>query len=153
METALLGLLLGWVFFAPLVLFLLIICAIMGKWMTLGKMGRPGWAALIPFYADWQIALGASGDRVLGGCVVVLGILNVIAQNCLPDALSWLEMLVGVATFAASCVLAHRVSGAFGRGMGLTVALALIPSIAYLVIGLGSAEYRGPIEESRDKDA
>lgn len=150
MDTALVALLPGWAFFAPIVLVLLIICVVMGKWMTLGKMGRPGWAALIPFYADWQICMGASGDRALGVCVVALEILNVIAQNWLPDSLVWLEALVGVAAFAAGCVLAYRVSGAFGRGMGLTVALALIPSIAYLVIGLGSAEYRGPAGPSTE---
>ena len=72
------------------------------------------------------------------------------ARGTRTAAIAWRAWAALLAALAAGCVLAYRISGAFGRGVGLTVALALIPSTAYLVVGLGSAEARGPVDHSTE---
>lgn len=146
MDVVLIGLVLTMLLVSPPLALVLLICLIAGKWMVLADMGRPRWAALIPFYADWQLCMGASGNGRLAACIVVTEVANALSQALMPDGLRWLAQLVLLAAVAANCVLCHKVARSFGRGIGLTVALALVPPVAYLVIPFGSAVYRGPVD-------
>lgn len=146
MDVILIGAALTTLFVAPPLALVLVICLVIGKWMVLADMGRPRWAALIPFFADWQLCMGASGDGRLAACVVATEVVNALSQALMPDGLSWLATIVSIVAVVANCVLCYKIACSFGRGLGLTVALALVPPVAYLVIAFGSAVYQGPVD-------
>lgn len=92
-----------------------------GAWKLYAKAGQPGWGALVPFYNIYLYC------RICGrpGWWVIL-------------------MLVPLVNVIISIVLASDMSRSFGRGLGTTVGLIVLPVIFIPILGLGDAQYRGP---------
>ena len=130
-----------------------------GHWAMFAKAGEPGWKALIPVYSDFtmfklvwstkaffiyvasgvgfivlyllsgQIHLDASGQLFLTE-----------ASNGLLAGLAYVLSLV----FLAYCViLAIRTAFAYGKSALFAFGLLILPNIFALILGFGSAQYRG----------
>ncbi len=105
----------AFIYIAVLILLLVAI------WKIYVKAGRPGWASLIPLYncyVYYDIAMGNG----------------------------WLFLLsfVPFVNIVISIIVTHRLSKAFGHGVGFTLGLLFLSPIFIPILAFGSSEYKGP---------
>lgn len=104
-------------------LFAMAICVvtIVGMWKMFVKAGKPGWAAIVPFYNMYCLFDMAFGN-------------------------GWLFLLTFVpcANAIIIIILWFKLAKAFGQGVGFGFGLLFLNTIFMLILGFGSAEYVGP---------
>mgnify|MGYP001182992918 FL=1 len=107
--------------FQIILLLLILILPILGNWYLYQKAGKPGWAAIIPIYATivWLEVIGKPWYWLL---LFLIPYVNIIF-------LIWALNLT---------------SKSFGKGVGFTIGLILLPGIFLPILGLGSSKYIGP---------
>jgi ABC-type sulfate transport system permease subunit len=90
-------------------------------WKIFTKAGKPGWAAIVPFY----------------NAIVLLQIVG--------RPVWWFVMLfVPFVNVIFAIIVAHDTSKSFGKGVGTTLLLILLPFIGYPMLAWGDAEYVVP---------
>jgi len=88
-------------------------------WKIFAKAGRPGWAAIVPIYNTLQI-IWTSGKPWW-----------------------WLLLLcIPVVNIVLAVVLYYNLAKAFGKGVGYTILLLLLPIIGFPMLAWGSATYK-----------
>lgn len=92
-----------------------------GMWKTFVKAGQPGWAAIIPIYNLYLLC--KIGGRP--GWWVILFIIPFVS-------------------LIISIIVSNDIAKSFGRGVGFTIGLILLPFVFYPILGFGSSEYQGP---------
>lgn len=105
-----------------LIIFLLMIASL---WTIFTKAGRPGWEAIIPFYNIY--------------------VLTVIAR------IPWWWFVISLVPYIgyfAIVYIYYKVAQQFGKGIGYTVGLILLPLPFFPMLAFGSSEYMGVDEES-----
>jgi hypothetical protein len=102
-----------------LVVFLvLFILYIVSFWKIFTKAGQPGWASIIPIY-NMVVLLKVVGRPVW-----------------------WIILFfVPFVNFIVAIIVTNDMSKAFGKSVGFTVGLILLPFIFYPILGLGKAQY------------
>lgn len=108
-----------------LVLWVVVIVAL---WKVFAKAGRPGWAAIIPFYSTWVWA-EIGGKPGWWGLVAILAILVPFLGAIVSIVLIILISLGVAKNFGKSDVF-----GIFG--------LFIFSTIGYLILGFGDAKYQ-----------
>lgn len=89
-----------------------------GLWKMFEKAGEPGWAAIVPVY----------------NAVVLLKIAGKPAW--------WIVLFfIPLANLIATFLVAASVSERFGKGLGFTLGLVLLPYVFYPVLGFGKSQY------------
>ena len=131
------GLILG------LILLVVLVLTVIGKWRVLDKLGKRPWAALVPFFSDYEMACGVGAPQWLTIACPVVGIAGWLL-SVLTDG-GALADLCGLASFVLGCMLCHFTAGRFGKGVGWTVGLVLLGFVFWPVLGLGSSE---PVSEA-----
>lgn len=100
------------------VVFLLVVLA--GFCKVYSKAGQAWWAALIPIY----------------NLYILLKIV------CKPTW--WLILyIIPVVNLIIGVVVTYNLALRFGRGIGFTIGLLLLPFVFYPVLGFGDASYQG----------
>jgi hypothetical protein len=92
-----------------------------GMWKTFVKAGQPGWGAIIPIYNVYLLC--KIGGRP--GWWVILFIIPFVS-------------------LIISIIVSNDIAKSFGRGVGTTIGLILLPFVFYPILGFGDAEYQGP---------
>ncbi|NOY50576.1 MAG: hypothetical protein GXO88_08450 [Chlorobi bacterium] len=93
-------------------------------WRIFEKAGKPGWAALIPFY----------------NCFVLLEIIG--------KPYWWFFMMfIPVVNIIFAVWIFNMLSKSFGQGEGFTLGLILLSIIFYPMLAFGNYEYQGPAGE------
>lgn len=107
--------------FTLLVYLALLIVTVAGVWKTFEKAGKPGWAAIVPIY-------------------------NIIIMLEIVGKPTWWVVLIFVplVNLVILIILYHQMSLSFGRGVGMTVLLILLPFVGWPMLGFGDAQYQGP---------
>lgn len=127
-------------------------------WRMFTKAGEKGWKALVPIYSDYTlfklvwntrsfwIYTGLALAMVLsmafsGSYAIVNGQLVGLAGG---------NMFLGTVTFISSIgllfymlMLVMNTATAYGKGNVFAIGLFLLPNVFSLILGFGSAEYRG----------
>lgn len=116
---------------------------VIGKWRVLDKLGKRPWAALVPFFSDYEMACGVGAPRWLAVACPVVGIAGWMLTFLTGGGT--LASLCGLAAFVLGCMLCHFTAGRFGKGAGWTVGLVLLGFVFWPVLGLGSSE---PVSEA-----
>ena len=101
-----------------IVYLLIIIVTFAGMWKTYQKAGVAGWKAIIPIYN--------------------MAVLSQIVKK------PWwwtLLMLIPYLGIIWSVWVLNRLSKSFGKGIGYTIGLIILPFIFYPLLGFGKAEY------------
>lgn len=95
-----------------------IVLVIAGYWKTFQKAGKPGWAAIVPFY-------------------------NIIVMLQIARKLLWwlLLLFVPLVNFIILILLSIEIAKAFGKGAGFGLGLAFLSFIFYPILGFGDAQY------------
>lgn len=102
---------------------LLLVCVfiIVCWWKLFTKAGRPGWAAIIPFYNYYVMFDIAWGNGIL-----------------------FLLMIVPFVNFVVKIILMVKLASAYGKGGGFAVGLIFLPIIFLPILAFGDSNYIGP---------
>lgn len=100
---------------------LLLIIIIASHWRVFTKAKQPGWASLIPIYNTY-IVLKIIGKPWWWLIMLIIPVVNIF--------------------FVIS--LSHNLAKSFGKGVGYTVLLLILPFIGYPMLAFGDATYKGP---------
>jgi hypothetical protein len=98
----------------------LLVLMLAAVWRVFTKAGQPGWAVLIPFY-NLYVLLQVAGKPGWWLLLLLIPVVN---------------LFVGIITLAA-------LAAKFGKGIGFTIGLILLPIVFYPVLGFGGAQYQG----------
>lgn len=110
----------------PLILNLLYlvvgVVVIASQWVIFTKAGKPGWAAIIPIYN-------------------IFVLLQIVGRPTW-----WLVLFfIPVANLIAAIMVTHNLSESFGKEIGFTIGLVLLPIVFYPMLAFGEAKYKGPV--------
>lgn len=99
----------------------LVVVTLVGMWKVFEKGGKPGWAAIVPFYNLYCLYEMAFGT-------------------------GWLFLLLCVpcVNFVIQIMLCFKLAKAFGKGTGFGFGLLFFNFIFMMILGFGDAEYIGP---------
>ncbi|HKK61693.1 MAG TPA: DUF5684 domain-containing protein [Bacteroidales bacterium] len=103
-----------------------IVLLIVSQWKIFTKAGKPGWAILVPFYN-------------------VIVMLQIIGKP-------WWWLLLLIVPFVNIVFVIwslNLLSLSFGKDTGFTIGLILLSPVFIPLLGLGSAEYKGPAGDSK----
>jgi hypothetical protein len=89
-------------------------------WKILTKAGEKGWKAIIPFYNMYTLVKVVDGKGI-----------------------KFLLFLIPIVGFIYDIIFSIRMAKAFGKGTGFGIGILLFPNIFTLILGFGSAEYKG----------
>jgi hypothetical protein len=103
------------------IIFGVILFVIICQWKIYAKAGKPGWAAIIPIY----------------NYIVLLEIVN-------KPVWWFLLLLIPFVNIVIAIIVVHRLSVAFGKDIGFTILLLLLPIIGYPMLAFGDAQYTKP---------
>ena len=107
----------------------LLVVAIVAMVKVFMKAGRPGWAAIVPFYNSWLLAEMAGKPGWWG----------------LYPLVTWIPFLGWLVFIVVSVILALGLAKNFGKSPVFGVfGLFIFSIIGYLILGFGDAKYQGP---------
>ena len=106
-----------------LVWFLLVVLLFAGMWKTFAKAGKPGWAAIVPFYNIFVLC------EIVGR----------------PTWWAIVAILVPCVNVVFLILLYIDLAKSFGKGAGFGVGLAFLAPIFFPMLGFGDAKYVGPV--------
>ena len=131
-NGALGALLVVWTLFAIAIY----VVTVIGLWKMFVKAGKPGWAAIIPFY-NWWVWVEIIGRPTWWFWALVASAL-----------LSWIPILgwiLSVAVFVLYLLGCLDMAKCFGKGGGFGIGLWLLPFVFAPILGFGDAQYLGPV--------
>jgi hypothetical protein len=97
------------------------VLVIAGWWKVFTKADRPGWAALVPIFNVYTMCKVAGRP----GWWIVL-------------------FLIPIVNIVAYLVLMVDLARSFGKGFGFSLGLVFLSPLFAVILGFGSATYRGP---------
>lgn len=121
------------------------ILMIIATWKLFEKAGEPGWQALIPIYSSYimfKITWKTQYFFLSLGCLC--GIIIITLSDFLSAILFPLALIAYVVAFFLNLIASHKLSTAFGHGIGFTVGLVVSEPIFLMILGFGSSRYEGP---------
>ena len=106
---------------APVVVIALVVLVFAGLWKTFAKAGKPGWAAIVPFYNTWVLLeiVGRPGWWLILYFIPIVG------------------LIIGI-------IVLVELAKSFGKGVGYALGLIFLSPIFIVMLGFGSARYVGP---------
>ncbi len=121
MDPAVAGAMAGAMMIYYIVVLAIGVINIIGMWKMFAKAGKPGWAAIVPFYNMYCLFDIAWGN-------------------------GWMFLLMFIPCVGAvfQIIALFKLSSAFGHGVGFGFGLLFLPPIFYMILGFGESEYIGP---------
>lgn len=119
-----------WVVFALIATFLFAVPAIVSWWVLYTKAGKPGWAAIVPFYSTWVMAQIGKQATWIAIVVIVAG----LGANFIYKPLNLVAAGFGL-------YLLYAVTKQFDRGIGFWLLVIFLPIIG--VFQVKKANYTG----------
>ena len=131
---------------------ILMLSAIAGRWVVLGKMGRRRWAAIIPIFSTWEVSEGASGNRALSTVASVASaayLVSFLLGVGRYFETQWLATLLFAFWVVTQLIVSERLARAFGAGPGYAAGLVFVPIVAYPLLVMDGKVYLGPVDGVR----
>lgn len=120
------------------------VIAIVAMWRIFTKAGEPGWKCIIPFYntyTEFSFTWNTTIFWVYLACSLLPNILRMILGTNV--FVSLISFALSIVVMVLSIMLLHRLSKAFGHGVGFTLGLIFLSPIFLLILAFGSSEYQG----------
>ena len=138
------------------------VLTVIAHWRMFVKAGEKGWKSIIPLYSDYVLFKLVWYTKSfwiwfgLGALTVLFTALSgqyVVTTDGTIAVAASSNMLMGTLSFVASiaylvwtALLCLRTALAYGKLPSFGIGLLLLPNIFSLILGFGSAEYKGPQE-------
>ena len=126
-SGAVIGILAGFGIAILLVAMIIAILQIIAMWKLFKKAGEAGWKSIIPIY-NLVILYKVSGISPLWVLIYLAAAIPILG----PLA------ILGVTIYQN-----YNLSKSFGKESAFTVGLVLLPTIFYMILGFGKAQYVG----------
>ena len=116
---------------------------VIGRWLILRKAGKPGWHSLVPFLSSYQeYAICWKGSIGLVASLLPLasgvGLYGSHANWALLASVA-----IGIAYFVLRLIESLKLAKVFGKGAGIGILLTLFQSIGRFILGVSKAKYQG----------
>ena len=118
-----------------LILLILVLPAIIGLWKVFKKAGRPGWAAIVPFYNYWVWIEIVGRPQSWFWILLALTLVSIIPV---------LGLFASIGALVFTIILSIDLAKSYGKDAGMGVLIALLPFIGLPILGFGKAKYIGP---------
>ncbi len=107
--------------FVPLIMLGLVVLMVVSVWKVSVKAGKPGWAAIIPFYNFYVLC------QIIGwpGWMLIL-------------------FLVPLVNLVVALAAQLKLAQCFGKGAGFTIGFILLPVVFLPLLAFGDAAYTAP---------
>lgn len=130
------------------ILFLVVLVAatiaLIALWKVFVKAGRPGWAALVPFYNAWVLSEIAGRPGWFG--------LVAVAISLVTNPIEGIKVIGGIVSILMIILISMDVAVKFGRSKAFgVVGLWLFSVVGYLILAFGTAKYDGSIPTDTPK--
>lgn len=145
MDDMMYGLLFAGAITAGVVLAVVIfyVLVAVAQWRIFSKAGEAGWKGLIPIYNTY-VQYKLTWKTNMFWALLVVELLAAVIQNTSSSVL--LSLIGGVLSIAGFVIIVigqHKLSKAFGHGVGFTLGLIFLSPIFLLILGFGSSQYMG----------
>lgn len=109
------------------------------------KAGESGWKALIPLYSTY-IQYKLTWSTQYFSLFLVISALVFICNSIQSQFLlvSLFSLAASLASLVLHIISTHKLSEAFGHGIGFTLGLLFLGPIFTLILAFGSSQYQGP---------
>ncbi|RYM34771.1 signal peptidase I [Brumimicrobium glaciale] len=107
--------------FLSIIYLSILVLSIASYWIVYAKAGKPGWASIVPIY-NIVVLLEIVGKPIWWILLMFIPIVNIV---------------IGIKIY-------HHLSLSFGKDVGFTVGLILLPIIFFPILAFSDAEYQGP---------
>lgn len=130
---------------AGFIIVLALICYIIqaiAYWQIFTRAGEAGWKGLIPVYSlyvQYKITWKPAMFAAMAACVLIGSFMN-----NMDGIISLLGSIVLLAGSVISWIACHKLSLAFGHGIGFTLGLILLNPIFLLILAFSGDQYQGP---------
>ena len=113
-TTGLFGALAGMMAFIWIIVMVIGILQIVAMWKIFVKAGKPGWVSIIPIY-------------------------NIIVMCEIAEKEWWyiLLMCIPLVNIYAMFVIYNEIAKKFGKGVGFTIGMILLPFVFFMILGFG----------------
>ena len=101
------------------------------------KAKKPAWAAFIPIYREWIICEMVGVNTYW----VIFTLIGVFLISQIPVVG---KILAAIILIYYKILTSMGISKSFGKDKSFTVGLAFIPTLYYMILGYGDAQYKGP---------
>jgi hypothetical protein len=101
------------------VILIIVLIQIIAMWVLFEKAGRPGWAAIVPFYSMWVLAEVGDKSGWMGLAMCFCGAIPVVGN--MLQLILWVTISLGVAR-------------TFDRGVGFGIGLSVVPFVFYPIL-------------------
>ncbi len=118
-----------------------VIC-IIGNWKVFTKAGEAGWKSIIPIYNSY-ISYKISWNTKMFFIMLICAVVSIVCSG-IGGILGMVSGLLNLAVTVLSIIQCHKLSTAFGHGIGFTLGLIFLNPIFTIILGFGSSEYEGP---------
>lgn len=119
---------------------------VIAYWRIFNKFGEPGWKSLIPVYRTYM-QYKATWDSKMVLVAIVLIVLSFLDQvEAAPNVaavLTVIAAIAGIGVVVVDIIGKHKLSQAFGHGVGFTLGLVFLDPIFKLILGFGGSRYIG----------
>ncbi len=127
---------------------LITLFVVIGRAMTVRKMGGKGWTQIIPVYSEWVLATKAGCSK---GICIALTVLDAVvwiayfgafaSTSSSDSVIGDIFLLCYIALFVLACIVYRQVARRFGKGGGFTAGLVILPFIFFMILGCGSSKF------------
>lgn len=118
------------------------ILQVVAYWNIFTRAGESGWKSLIPFYSTY------TQYKICWNTLMFwIAFIGVTVGFILNSVVGFISVFGAIMMFAASAVqlvALHKLSLAFGHGLGFTLGLIFLNPVFIMILGFGSSEYEGP---------
>lgn len=112
------------------VILAIVVVEIIAAWKLFEKAGKPGWATIVPIY----------------NVIVLLEIIH--------KPIWWIALLlIPVANIVILILIYIELSKVFGKSSGFAVGLFLLRPVFIMILGFGSAQYKGESNDGSEGEA
>lgn len=122
------------------------ILVIAGYWKMFVKGGQPGWKSIIPLY-DTYIAYKITWKTAFFWLTVIIAaVVSLSGQYSVDKNIwfwVWVNTLAGIGLLVLDAMTCYKMAKAYGKGTGTAIGLFFLKPIFVIILGFGSAEYKG----------
>lgn len=124
--------------FMSVLVVLIGVLPIAGKWKVYEKLGMPGWYSIIPVYADYKLCERV--HRTDEGKTFPIAYLIVLICSW---AFCWVDtvgVLLALAQLVMNIIVLNDLSRTFGKETGYTIGLVIFGFVFWTMLGFGESE-------------
>lgn len=146
MDSGVLAAIMGIIGILIVIALIWLVISIIASWRIFTKAGEAGWKCLIPFYnsyVQFSFTWNTNIFWVWFGLSMVSNLISIIGGKNPGMIISLISFAIAVVVGVISIIATHKLSKAFGHGVGFTLGLLFLNPIFMLILAFGSSEYQG----------